>query len=119
MRLSRGNTIPEASLPTTDSLIARGRVLAEDWKVGTCPFLDQTRQPSEAAYKRARAASRQVMQHAQVGFRDPVKSRRAYAEIHEALRARRRDAGPLRHLPGLVDGLSARPSRPDGPREPD
>ena len=84
MSLPRRTVLPEPALPDSAALLARGRHLARDWRVGASPFLAQTGQPCEAAYKRARAAAGQVMQHAQVGFRDPAKSCRAYAEIHEA-----------------------------------
>lgn len=82
--LTRAAVIPEPALPPAAELLAAGRALARDWPVGPSAFLTEVGQPSEAAYKRACMAEGRVMQHAQVGFRDAEKSRRAYAEIHAA-----------------------------------
>ena len=85
--LSRSAVIPEPGLASGEALLAAGAALARDWRVGPSAFLDHVGQPSEAAYKRARMAEGRIMQHAQVGYRDPEKSRRAYAEIHGACAA--------------------------------
>ena len=81
--LRRSDILPEPNLPQSDQLIAEGRRLAKDYAVGPCPFLREHRIRSEAEYKRRRMAERAIMLHAQIGYRSPQKSRRAYAEIHE------------------------------------
>jgi hypothetical protein len=86
--LSRSSVISEAGPAPGTELLAAGRALARDWRVGPSAFLKHVGQPSEAAYKRACMAEGRVMQHAQVGYRDPGKSRRAYGEIHAACAAR-------------------------------
>ncbi|MCP4328568.1 MAG: hypothetical protein GY791_09055 [Alphaproteobacteria bacterium] len=65
--------------------IDAGRRLAEAAAVGRCPFLDHYRVASEAGFKRRAIADGTITLHAQFGFRDPDKSRRAWAEIHAAL----------------------------------
>ena len=83
MKMRRKQILPEPALPDAREILERGRTLARDWRVGPSPFLKAAGVGSEAAYKRARAAQGRIMQHAQIGFRDPVKSKRAYAEIYE------------------------------------
>ncbi len=67
------------------ALIAEGRRLAQTVSVGRCPFLDHYGVASESEFKRRAMADGTVMLHAQIGFRDPEKSRRAWAEIHGKL----------------------------------
>jgi len=62
-----------------------GRRLARSVVVARCPFLDHYDVASEAAFKRRAMAEGRITLHAQIGFRDPDKSRRAWAEIHGAL----------------------------------
>jgi methylmalonyl-CoA mutase cobalamin-binding subunit len=83
--LERRRIFPEDELPDASALIAEGRKMAERVTVGRSPFLEHYAVASEAAYKRRSVAEGRVMMHAQIGFRDPDKSRRAYAEIWEAL----------------------------------
>ena len=64
-------------------LLDDGRALARDWHVGQSPFLHHVGHSSEAEFKRACAGSGRIMQHAQIGFRDPEKTRRAFKEIYE------------------------------------
>ncbi len=85
--LLRASILPEAELPEADGLIAEGARLAGSVGVGDCPFLSEHGVPSEIAYKERRMAAGAIMFHAQVGYRDPAKSRRAYGEIHERLAA--------------------------------
>jgi methylmalonyl-CoA mutase cobalamin-binding domain/chain len=89
MVLKRVDILPEADLTAGADLLQAGRTLAADWRVGASPFLVHVGQPSEAAFKRACAASGRVMQHAQIGFRDPEKTRRAYAEVYQACQKRK------------------------------
>ncbi|HEV3175531.1 MAG TPA: hypothetical protein VGZ72_06055 [Stellaceae bacterium] len=84
-KLDRAQVFPEAQLPDAGALIAEGRKTAETVKVGKSPFLEAFGVGSEADYKRRSVEQGRVMMHAQIGFRAPDKSRRAYAEIWEAV----------------------------------
>jgi len=84
--LDRKDILPEPELPKGVELVSEGQGQARDWQVGPSAFLTHTGHRSEAEFKRARAASARIMQHAQMGFRDAGKSRRAYAEIYERCR---------------------------------
>ncbi len=70
--LSRPAILPEIDLPDARELIETGRALAASVKVGSSRFLQTHNVESETAYKRARAADRQLMFHAQIGWRDPI-----------------------------------------------
>lgn len=65
------------------SLLASGRAMARDWRLGTCLFLTETGMPSEAAWKRKAASERRIMQHAHIGFRDVNRTIEAIREVHE------------------------------------
>jgi len=82
--LSRARIFPEQHLPDAGILRGRGEDLARDWRVRPCGFLNAFGHASEADYKRAAVAEGRIMQHAQIGFRDLEKSRRAWAAVHEA-----------------------------------
>ena len=71
-------------LPSGIETIAQGRAMAADWQFEPGPFLKHYGCASEAEYKRNAADHGRIMQHAQIGFRDLEKSRRAWAEIHDA-----------------------------------
>jgi len=62
-----------------------GRRLARAVGVGRCPFLDHYGVACEADFKRRAMTEGRITLHAQIGFRDPDKSRRAWAEIYNAL----------------------------------
>ena len=79
--------LPEPDLPSGADLLAEGRALARDWTLGPSAFLRHVGATSEYDFKLAQMAEARVMQHAQIGFRDPGKSRRAYGEIWEACAA--------------------------------
>src|SRR2546430_1988520 len=83
--LERRQVFPEASLPDALALIEEGRNMARQVTIGRSPFLETYGMPCEAAYKRKCMTEGRVMMHAQIGFREPAKSRRAWAEIWEAL----------------------------------
>ena len=83
--LSRDRILPENDLPAAAGLIAVGRRLAEQVSVAPCPFLTEYGVDCEDTYKRRRMGEASVMLHAQVGYRDAEKSRRAYADIHATL----------------------------------
>lgn len=73
--------------PHGRDLLNEGRALAKDWRLGPSAFLRAEGVRSEYDFKLAAMARGQVMQHAQIGFRDPVKSRQAYAEIFDTCAA--------------------------------
>jgi len=81
--LSRDKILPEPDLPNGTELLAEGAALAKAWSVGPSPFLKEMGVASEIEYKQRRMAEKAVMQHAQIGFRDREKSRRAYGSIWE------------------------------------
>jgi methylmalonyl-CoA mutase cobalamin-binding subunit len=83
--LDRKQIFPEPSLPDAQALLEEGRNMARQVTVGRSPFLEAYRVACEAAYKRQCTEKGRIMMHAQIGFRDPAKSRRAWAEIWEAL----------------------------------
>ncbi len=87
MPFDRKTILPEPELPDADATLATGRALARDWTVGPCPFLEENAVDSELTFKQAAIAEGRIMQHAQVGFRDPAKSQAAYAQIFEACAA--------------------------------
>lgn len=69
-------------LPPGPDLLARGRALARDWRLGAAPFLTAQGVASEAAYKRRQAAAGRIMQHAHIGFRDPLRTIEAIRQVH-------------------------------------
>ena len=85
--LDRGQLLPERELPRAAELLAEGRRLAGSVSVGPCPFLQQYGVRSESAYKQRRMAEGALMFHAQVGYRSPERTKRAYGEIYERLAA--------------------------------
>jgi methylmalonyl-CoA mutase cobalamin-binding subunit len=72
--------------PASD-LIAEGRVLARDWRVGSNRFLRTAEVGSEAEYKRRCVAAGRIMQHAHIGFRSVARTREAITEVHAACAA--------------------------------
>lgn len=83
--LQRKHVFPEHALPDAAALIEEGRSMAKTVTVGRSPFLEHYGVSCEAEYKRRCMRERRVTMHAQIGYRDPAKSRRAWAEIWEAL----------------------------------
>ncbi len=88
MPLTRAQILPEEDLPKGRDLVNQGRALARDWPLGPSAFLREYGYTSEAAFKRASSQKGLLMQHAQIGYRDLDKSRRAYAEIYDACQAK-------------------------------
>lgn len=95
--IDRKTLFPEPALPDAATLIASGKALARTNQVGPCPFLKEYGVASEAEFKRRAAAEGTVTLHAQIGFRDMAKSRRAWAEIAE----RMAKAGHTMHRYGI------------------
>jgi hypothetical protein len=81
--LTRQSLFGESRLPDCAELLHRGRERARIVQVAPGAFLLHYGVASEADYKRLAVAEKRVMQHAQIGFRDPEKSRRAWAEIYD------------------------------------
>ncbi len=71
------------SLAPGQELLADGRTLARDWRVGPSLFLTQFGISSELALKQALLTEGRIMQHAQIGYRDPEKTKRAAQKIYE------------------------------------
>lgn len=86
--LARRDLLPETDLPKGSDLLAEGRALAGDWRVGPSAFLRDRAVASELDYKRRCMTEGRVMQHAQIGFRTLEESRRAYGEIWRRCAAR-------------------------------
>lgn len=63
-------------------LLAEGRAMARDWRLGPSAFLAATGMPSEAAYKRAAAQAGRITQHAHIGFRNVERTLAAITEVH-------------------------------------
>jgi methylmalonyl-CoA mutase cobalamin-binding domain/chain len=85
--LERSWILPEPDLPDASDLLGDGRTLARTVQVGPCPFLKEAGVRSEREYKLRMIDQGRIMLHAQVGYRQPEKSRRAFAEIHERIAA--------------------------------
>ena len=51
-------------------LLAEGRAMAREWRVGGSPFMTQYGVRCEAEWKRKASAEKRIMQHAHIGFRD-------------------------------------------------
>jgi methylmalonyl-CoA mutase cobalamin-binding subunit len=83
--LHRSQVFPEKILPDPQALIAEARETARTVTVQASPFLSTYEVGCEIDYKHRCTAAKRVMMHAQIGFRDLDKSRRAWAEIWEAL----------------------------------
>ncbi len=81
--LTRADILPEPNLPDARELVAQGQALATDWQVRPGAFLQHHDVACEAEYKRTMAVAGRLMQHAQIGWRDPAKSRDAWAGIHD------------------------------------
>ncbi len=69
-------------------LVAEGRALARDWRVGRTPFLDRAGVGCEADYKRAAASAGRITQHAHIGFRSVERTVGAIAEVFDTCGAR-------------------------------
>ncbi|MCY3769842.1 MAG: cobalamin-dependent protein [Gammaproteobacteria bacterium] len=84
----RSAVFPEPELPDSREFIDRGKALAKTWGIGHSEFLQANGCSSEAEYKRFHIRSGRIMQHAQIGYRDPSRSLAACSEIYESCLAR-------------------------------
>ncbi len=73
--------VPERMKPGAD-LVAEGRQLARDWRVGKNAFLSENNVACEAEYKRRKVAEGRMMQHAHIGFRSVERTVEAISEVH-------------------------------------
>lgn len=85
--LDRAGMLQEDELPPGNASVERGRQLARTIGIGPSAFLAEYGVASEAEYKRRRMADGALMLHAQIGYRDPEKSRRAWREAYRAVDA--------------------------------
>ncbi len=85
--LERADIFTEPELPAGRDLLAAGRQLAGSATVGPSAFLARHGVASEIAFKERQAAAGVIMRHAQIGYRDPAKTRAAFAAIHDRLDA--------------------------------
>ena len=83
--LERSTLLPEPELPDAQEIISEGVQLGRQISPTRCAFLTHYDVDSEAQYKRRRVAEGKTMFHAQIGFRDVDKTRRACAQVYEAL----------------------------------
>ena len=88
MNLTRTEILPKAGLPDVQYVTSRGRELARDWKVEQGAFLKHHMVACEADFKRAAIDRGDLLQHAQIGWRDRAKTRDAWARIHGECAAR-------------------------------
>jgi methylmalonyl-CoA mutase cobalamin-binding subunit len=81
LELTRADLVPPTLRPAA-GLIAGGRALAREQRLGSNLFLRETGVASEAEYKRRKAAEGRVMQHAHIGFRSVERTCAAMAEVY-------------------------------------
>ena len=86
--IDRSTLLPEPDLPSTSELVAEGDRLSHDWRVQPGAFLRSAGVACEADYKRQAVSRGRIMQHAQIGYRNPDKSRRAWGDIYDACQRR-------------------------------
>ena len=91
--MARDALFPEG-LPDGRAALAEGRAHAATMTVQRCPFLDLHGVASEAEFKRRSMQAGRLMFHAQIGYRDPEQSHRAWAD------ARRYFQPPGGRVPG-------------------
>lgn len=72
--------VPEGLRPAAE-LLAEGRALARNWRLGSNRFLRSAGVASEAEYKRREAAAGRIMQHAHIGFRSVDRTIAAMGEV--------------------------------------
>ncbi|WP_282605881.1 cobalamin B12-binding domain-containing protein [Pelagibius sp. Alg239-R121] len=86
--LLRAEILTETELPRATDLLEDGRKLAALHGFQANPFLAEQGASSEREVKHRWSAEGRIMRHAQIGFRDPAKTQRAWAEIYERCAAK-------------------------------
>lgn len=84
VRVTGEDPLCDRGLAPGPALLAEGRAMARDWRLGSCRFLEAEGVPSEAAYKRRAMADGRIMQHAHIGFRSVDRTVAAMADLHAA-----------------------------------
>ncbi len=82
MTADAGPALTDSRLTPGADLVAAGRGMARDWRVGSNIFLTETGMPSEAAWKRKAVSEKRIMQHAHIGFRDVNRTIEAIRSVH-------------------------------------
>ncbi|WP_377288293.1 cobalamin-dependent protein [Rhizobium sp. SG2393] len=82
MTADAGPALTDSRLTPGADLVAAGRGMARDWRVGSNIFLTETGMPSEAAWKRKAVGEKRIMQHAHIGFRDVNRTIEAIRSVH-------------------------------------
>ena len=77
------NLQDERLRPSAD-LLAEGRAMARDWRLGTSRFMREMGVASEAEWKRKATQDRRIMQHAHIGFRDVNRTIEGIRAVHGA-----------------------------------
>lgn len=67
-------------------LLAKGRTMAQDWRLGASAFMTATGFASEVAYKSS--ITTRIMQHAHIGFRSVERTLEALRQVHGTCGAR-------------------------------
>ncbi|NRB31151.1 MAG: hypothetical protein HRU27_11195, partial [Rhizobiaceae bacterium] len=80
--------LTDPKLAPGSDLVAQGRALARDWRLGSCLFLTSHNVASEVSYKRGKMAENTIMQHAHIGFRKVERTTDAMADLHERAAAK-------------------------------
>jgi methylmalonyl-CoA mutase cobalamin-binding subunit len=83
-RMTGEGPLGDHGLAPGPTLLAEGRAMARDWRLGSCRFLEAEGVPSEAVYKRRAMAEGRIMQHAHIGFRSVDRTVAAMAELQAA-----------------------------------
>ena len=78
-KLQRKQVFPEASLPDFQALVEAGRHQAKTVAVGGRRSSETTTSVARSSISADAPRQGRIMMHAQIGFRDPAKSRRAWA----------------------------------------
>jgi methylmalonyl-CoA mutase cobalamin-binding subunit len=79
------NPLEGEDLPDGRALVEQGKALAGEHRLGPCPFLSEYGVSCETEYKLKAAAEGRIMQHAQIGYRDPARSQEAWRGIAASL----------------------------------
>ena len=79
----RKDLFPEPELPGDEHCRETGFTLAKQWQLGRSEFLEHYKVSNEIEFKLGKMSDKQLMQHAQIGYRSLDKSCHAYAEIFE------------------------------------
>ncbi len=64
-------------------LLAEGRIMARQWRLGSNPFLKEKGVASEIEWKRKASAEKRIMQHAHIGFRDVDRTLEAIRAVYD------------------------------------